>query len=583
MPTEQNTTDNTADVHIAGAKYEEISLLHPPGVDPKYQMLPEETVHDLSLEQICAELTKMEPERNLIRRTMMRISGDQQVIKYRCDIFEDILRYPALREELHALLDRVDFLRTYGSFTKESDASGIWELIHRLDEMKEYIECVEGIYRCLNEKEIHSEGLTALKEYVKALYEDNGFEALKQDIAQLKVGASEIKSVTLGVNLNDRFEPNGIGIVSINSRYFTKSGILANFCDFLNRQDELSPDITWKKKYTFRTGAGEAGSPALEQAADAMMRGRAGMAGIVTPPPDSRSDDVMHSLDRAATAMLSATVRKLKQILSRHVSVSTQVIAARIPELVYYIRWAEYVEKLRSAGYAMCKPEAESAKKRMMKAEGLHNLKLTKHAPSEIVTNNLVFDRKHRIYILTGANRGGKTTITQAVGIAFLLAQGGIYVPAESFVFSPASNIFTHFPADENKTMDLGRLGEESKRFRDIFLAADQAALFLLNESFSTTSFEEGFFIAYDAVRALRDLGARTIYNTHMHKLARKLDELNAEGDGDSLAASLVAETEAGQRSYRVRVAVPHGLSYARDIAEKYGVTYEQLSAGRKK
>ena len=133
MPTEQNTTDNTADVHIAGAKYEEISLLHPPGVDPKYQMLPEETAHDLSLEQICAELTKMEPERNLIRRTMMRISGDPQVIKYRCDIFEDILRYPALREELHALLDRVDFLRTYGSFTKESDASGIWELIHRLD------------------------------------------------------------------------------------------------------------------------------------------------------------------------------------------------------------------------------------------------------------------------------------------------------------------------------------------------------------------------------------------------------------------------------------------------------------------
>ena len=101
MPTEQNTTDNTADVHIAGAKYEEISLLHPPGVDPKYQMLPEETAHDLSLEQICAELTQMEPERNLIRRTMMRISGDPQVIKYRCDIFEDILR--CAKNSMHCL------------------------------------------------------------------------------------------------------------------------------------------------------------------------------------------------------------------------------------------------------------------------------------------------------------------------------------------------------------------------------------------------------------------------------------------------------------------------------------------------
>ena len=95
MLTEQNTTDNTTAAHSASARYEEISLLHPSGIDPKYQILPEETAHDLSLEQICAELTKMEPERNLIRRTMMRISGDPQVIKYRCDIFEDILRYPA--------------------------------------------------------------------------------------------------------------------------------------------------------------------------------------------------------------------------------------------------------------------------------------------------------------------------------------------------------------------------------------------------------------------------------------------------------------------------------------------------------
>lgn len=229
----------------------------------------------------------------------------------------------------------------------------------------------------------------------------------------------------------------------------------------------------------------------------------------------------------------------------------------------------------------MCKPQVQNAGKRMMDAKELYNLKLTKNPPAEIVTNDLIFDREHRIYILTGANRGGKTTITQAVGIAFLLAQGGIYVPASSFVFSPAANIFTHFPADENKTMDLGRLGEEAKRFRDIFLQADATSLLLLNESFSTTSFEEGFFIAYDAVRALRDLGARTIYNTHMHKLARKLDELNAEGDGDSLASSLVAESQEGKRSYRVRVGMPEGLSYARDIAEKYGVTYEQLKKGR--
>lgn len=556
---------------------DKLSLLHPADVEPEYRQLPEETVHDLSFETICQGLSQMEAERNLIRRILSQLSAKPEVIQYRCDVFEDILKYPTLRGELHDLLDRVDFLKTYGSFTKESDASGIWELVHRLDEMDEYIQCVQSIYQSLNEREIHSAGLLALKEYVKDLYEDNGFSELQKDIAELKTDASDIKSVTLGINLNNRFEPNGIGIVSINSKYFTKSGIISNFCDFLNRGDELQKDTEWKQKYSFRTGGNGVSTAALEKTADTMFRANHPVAGLVTPTADARADDVMHTLDRAATAMLSGTVRKLKQILSRHVNVSTQVIAGLIPELTYYIRWAEYIEKLQAKGYTFCKPEVLLSEEREMQAKGIYNLKLTKEDPSAIVTNDLDFDREHRIYILTGANRGGKTTITQAVGIAFVMAHGGIYAPAEHFAFSPADCIFTHFPADENKTMDLGRLGEESKRFRDIFLAAGPKSLFLLNESFSTTSFEEGFYIAYDAVRALRDLGARTIYNTHMHKLARKLDELNTEGSGDSLVSSLVAEAEDGRRSYRVRVGQPVGMSYARDIAQKYGVTYEQL------
>ena len=70
-------------------------------------------------------------------------------------------------------------------------------------------------------------------------------------------------------------------------------------------------------------------------------------------------------------------------------------------------------------------------------------------------------------------------------------------------------------------------------------------------------------------MRILKRLGVRTIYNTHMHKLAREAETLNKEETGDSQIASLVAETEDGQRSYRVRVAPPSGLSYAHDIAEK--------------
>ena len=39
--------------------------------------------------------------------------------------------------------------------------------------------------------------------------------------------------------------------------------------------------------------------------------------------------------------------------------------------------------------------------------------------------------------------------------------------------------------------------------------------------------------------------------------------------------------TDEGKRSFKVALAKPEGSSYGRDIAEKYGVTYEMLVSGK--
>ena len=46
---------------------------------------------------------------------------------------------------------------------------------------------------------------------------------------------------------------------------------------------------------------------------------------------------------------------------------------------------------------------------------------------------------------------------------------------------------------------------------------------------------------------------------------------------GDLRVASLITGIHEGQRSYKVSIAPPEGVSYARDIAEKYGVSFDQL------
>ena len=62
-----------------------------------------------------------------------------------------------------------------------------------------------------------------------------------------------------------------------------------------------------------------------------------------------------------------------------------------------------------------------------------------------------------------------------------------------------------------------------------------------------------------------------------MHKLASDVDEINTES-GEVKASSLIMKSDNGKRSFKLDTAPPEGMSYAKDIAEKYGVTYEMLT-----
>lgn len=554
------------------------SILYPKN-DASYQVISQVTMHDLGLDLICKELSSKEPEQKYIMNVLAKMYTDPQVTAYRAEVFEDVLSNQKLREDMVEILGKISFLHEYGGFKRDFDDSAtIWDLMHRLDELHDYIKCVEALHACLKEQEIHSEGFLGLKEYVEQIYRDNGFGDLKKDILNLKASTSDLKSITVGINLNDRFEADGIGLISVNSKQFTKSNLLSNFCDHLASKDKIRDGCEWKEEYKFQPF----------EAPDSLLF-NAQRFSVFHIPDGDMAKDVTRYTDRIVNHMISRLVKHLRDTLNQYVSVTITDMTDLIPELMYYIRWAEYIEKLRGQGAVFSKPVVHTqeggeceADDFYMKARGIYNIKLAAFDTEEagqIVTNDLDFDNEHRVYILTGANRGGKTTITQAIGQLFVLAQGGIYIPGESFEFSPVDGIYTHFPADEDKTLDLGRLGEECKRFKEMYDAATKKSLMLLNETFSTTSFEEGYYIAKDSVRAILAKGIRTIYNTHMHKLAFDIEDMNEEQTSGK-AFSLVIHNEGAQRSYKVEIAPPVGKSYASDIAKKYGVTYELLVDG---
>lgn len=561
------------------------SILHPDCSNIHCTRLSEAARHDIGLDNICGKITDDAREQQLIMNILSDMTSDTATARYRQEVFSDLLRQPKLRKRLMKLFEKVEFIRDYGLSRKESDETlGLWHLMHRLEELNDYIKCVEEMRECLTEADISSEGLSAFKEHIDELYSDACFAEMKKDIDAIKAETSDIQSVTVGINVNERFEAVSMGLISVNDKPFKKSNLFSNFADALSSKNKIHKGTDWNGDMHYQP-VEERRDPGffafLEKTAAVMADSKSPMdfktkSTLVAVPGNDGVNNTTFHLESAINKLLDILVRRLRDTLTKYASVVVADISGLIPEFIYYIRMAEFIEACMEKGFPFCEAQVSDNGSCLMQAEGFYNLKLAVNIAdrNELVCNDLIFDKKHTIYILTGANRGGKTTATQAVGLLFVLAQGGIYVPATRFCFTPADCIYTHFPADEDKTMDLGRLGEECIRFKEIYNSCTSGSLILMNETFSTTSFEEGYYIAMDSVHALVKKQVRTIYNTHMHKLAADSEKLGTDEAGVS---SIVVKNENGKRSFKIEVAPPEGMSFARDIAEKYGVTYDML------
>ena len=553
------------------------SLMFPQDADQSYKTLTPESVNDLSIEFLLDALTKQRYERDHIRKIMTRVTDDPEVIRYRCDVFEDFLRFPKLRDAMEELVVKLADLRDIERFQKDQEGSALWSLVNRLREIDDYVTCITAMKDVLEELDVKSEGMLTLRQIIRDISADSGFPELRQDIDETFEKVRRIKSITIGVNLDSMLRPASAGVVSLNDIEYRESNLMRRFMNFADRKDELHHGTDTGSIRVFHPA-----TPIKAVEFNRKIELNDNMTGVRTRTSVvTGADSLSNAIKDTVTNIMKQTVNEIKNTIRRYVNISGYMLINLMPEILFYIRWAELIEKIMATGMPVCKAQILLPEQRDCSFKGLYNLKLAINKAGgediNIITNDIDFNDDMRIFILTGPNRGGKTIFTQAWGIAMLLAQLGIYVPAESASISPCDNIFTHFPADENDTVDLGRLGEESKRLAEIFEQATERSIMLLNESLATTSVTEGLFIAKDVVRAMRYLGTRCIFNTHMHDLARSVDALNEEVEGTSKAASLVTGVHDGERSFKVSLLPPQGVSYAKDIALKYGVSFRQI------
>ena len=171
-------------------------------------------------------------------------------------------------------------------------------------------------------------------------------------------------------------------------------------------------------------------------------------------------------------------LRALDELKARGIIVVANTIAQSVEnivtffsslrsELAFYIGCLNLRSALATKGEPICTPVPMPADSPLFRATGLYDPCLSLRTGGRTVGNDLSADSK-ALVVVTGANRGGKTTFLRSVGLAQLMMQCGMFVAATSFSAGVRRRVFTHFRRDEDRSMAGGKLaggtGEDEHR-----------------------------------------------------------------------------------------------------------------------
>jgi DNA mismatch repair protein MutS len=565
-PALQPETDQVAGRDAVRAP--DTSLVWPSGRDDRGIPLYEDSIRDLDLPNIAMAIAagSGKEQRDYVMGILCQLCDDPEVIEYRQDVIADLLRFPRLAAGLEELLPLLDDLALESIPSRQT--TELFQITWWLGALETYVECIRRAAESFRQVdgELGSEGLSRFRDQIVAVEQDGAFQSLVEELPALLSRVRGVVSITVGINLDPDLHPEAATLLSVNDQKFAEAPLLRMLLGHNGEYEAVMPLHSVPTIPARRDG----GTP----------------------------NRMLIPLFRDLSTVMEEVTKPIGKALRQYMHLEHGFLLSLQRELAFYVGAASLIRRLGAAGLTMCRPELAPREERMCEVQDSYNLNLALHLlevegdtglKDILVQNDVTFNSEGRIIVLTGPNQGGKTTYVQGIGLLQALAQVGLYVPGTSARLSPADNVYTHFPVEEELSEGTGRFGDEARRLDKIFQGASRHSLVLLNESLSGTHAGESFYLARDVLRIWRLLGTRVVYATHMHELAAQVEQLNAQSPGDSPIISMVSSwidkgvaandpsQAAVERSYRVIKSPPMGRSYARELATLYGISFEQL------
>ena len=270
------------------------------------------------------------------------------------------------------------------------------------------------------------------------------------------------------------------------------------------------------------------------------------------------------ALARSADEMRVAALTPVLRLVTRLADELFRFLSRLQVELAFVAGACRLADALRASGLPLCFPDPMASEAAgAFETKGLVDGVLALTGQARPVPNDLA-PTAASLFLITGANQGGKSTFLRSVGLAQVMLQCGLFVTASTYRSRVYDGIYTHFAREEDPGMTHGRLEEELVRMDRILNRMTPRSLLLLNESFATTTERDGARIASGLLLALHEAGATLMVVTHLYECAAGLHAARLPG-----TLFLRAERSAsGSRSFRILPGEPLSTSHANDLYE---------------
>jgi len=206
--------------------------------------------------------------------------------------------------------------------------------------------------------------------------------------------------------------------------------------------------------------------------------------------------------------------------------ISLQQYSTQIETIVNYVTELDIIlTKAHLANkYKHCRPVIDDgAKHPFLKAKDMRHILIENLQQDESYVPNdveLGTGTRQDGILLYGTNAVGKSSLIRSIGICIVMAQAGLFVPCNEFIFKPYKSIFTRILGNDNLFKGLSTFAVEMSELRTIMVNATKDSLVLGDELCSGTETTSAISIFMAGIIQLYYKKVSFIFATHFHEVS---------------------------------------------------------------